>query len=100
MRRWDDAIRAHGRFIRENAGRLTWFLIICGIHFFGIMLCDAIVRSAIADRLGALSFGNSSLRVSAELLPAGCWLRGFACFVNAKQAALIRKNGSSTKSAD
>jgi len=50
----DDAIRAHGRFIRENAGRLTWFLIICGIHFFGIMLCDAIVRSAIADRLGAL----------------------------------------------
>jgi len=50
----DDAIRAHGRFIRENAGRLTWFLIICGIHFFGIMLCDAIMRSAIADRLGAL----------------------------------------------
>jgi hypothetical protein len=49
-----DAIRAHGRFIRENAGRFTWFLIICGIHFFGIMLCDAIVRSAIADRLGAL----------------------------------------------
>jgi len=49
-----DAIRAHGRFIRENAGRFAWFLIICGIHFFGIMICDAIVRSAIADRLGAL----------------------------------------------
>jgi len=49
-----DAIRAHRRFIRENAGRFAWFLIICGIHFFGIMLCDAIVRSAIADRLGAL----------------------------------------------
>jgi len=49
-----EAIRAHGRFIRENPGRLGWFLIICGIHFFGIMICDAIVRGAIADRLGAL----------------------------------------------
>jgi hypothetical protein len=48
------ALRAHGQFIRQNAGRLGWFLIICGIHFFGIMICDAIVRSAIADRLGAL----------------------------------------------
>jgi len=33
---------------------LGWFLVICGIHFFSIMICDAIVRSAIADRLGAL----------------------------------------------
>jgi hypothetical protein len=49
-----EAIKAHRRFIRENAGRVAWFLIICGIHFFGIMICDAIVRSAIADRLGAL----------------------------------------------
>jgi hypothetical protein len=49
-----EAIRAHGRFIWENPGRLGWFLIICGIHFFGIMICDAIVRGAIADRLAAL----------------------------------------------
>ena len=48
------ALRAHGQFIRQNAGRLGWFLVICGIHFFGIMICDAIVRGAIADRLGAL----------------------------------------------
>jgi hypothetical protein len=48
------AMRAHGHFIRQNAGRLGWFLVICGIHFFTIMICDAIVRSAIADRLGAL----------------------------------------------
>ena len=51
-----DAIRAHGRFIRQNAGRLAWFLLICGVHFFWIMVCDAIVRGAIADRLGALFF--------------------------------------------
>jgi hypothetical protein len=49
-----EAIRAHGRFIRHNAGALSWFLLICGIHFFCIMICDAIVRGAIADRLGAL----------------------------------------------
>jgi hypothetical protein len=48
------AIRAHFQFVRENGGRLGWFLIICGVHFFAIMICDAIVRSAIADRLGAL----------------------------------------------
>ena len=59
------ALRAHWQFIRQNAGRLGWFLIICGIHFFGIMICDAIVRSAIADRLGALllwKFGFAFLR--------------------------------------
>src|SRR5215216_2338847 len=49
-----DAMRAHGLFIRKNAARLGWFLAICGIHFFCIMVCDAIVRGAIADRLGAL----------------------------------------------
>jgi hypothetical protein len=51
-----DAIRAHRRFVRQNAVRLAWFLVICGVHFFCIMICDAIVRSAIADRLGALFF--------------------------------------------
>src|SRR3984893_17789350 len=49
-----EAMRAHSLFIRRNAPRLAWFLVICGIHFFCIMICDAIVRSAIADRLGAL----------------------------------------------
>src|SRR5207237_7594029 len=47
-----EAMRAHSLFIRRNAARLGWFLVICGIHFFFIMVCDAIVRSAIADRLG------------------------------------------------
>jgi len=49
-----EAMRDHGQFVRQNAGPLAWFLIICVVHFFGIMTCDAIVRSAIADRLGAL----------------------------------------------
>ena len=49
-----EAMRAHVQFMRQNAGRLGWFVIICGLHFFGIMICDAVIRSAIADRLGAL----------------------------------------------
>jgi len=49
-----EAMRAHVHFIQKNAGRLAWFLVICGIHFYVIMACDAILRGAIADRLGAL----------------------------------------------
>jgi hypothetical protein len=49
-----EAMRAHAQFVRQNGGRLGWFLIICGAHFLGIMICDAIIRGAIADRLGAL----------------------------------------------
>src|SRR5262249_23294605 len=49
-----EAMRAYVHFIQQNAGRLAWFLVICGIHFYGIMACDAILRGAIADRLGAL----------------------------------------------
>jgi hypothetical protein len=49
-----EAMRAHAHFVQKNAGRLAWFLVICGIHFYGITICDAILRGAIADRLGAL----------------------------------------------
>jgi hypothetical protein len=48
------AIRAHRQFIRQNVDRFGWFLLICGIHFFCITICDAIVRGAIADRLAVL----------------------------------------------
>ena len=49
-----EAMSDHIHFVRKNAGWLAWFLVICGIHFYGIMLCDAILRGAIGDRLGAL----------------------------------------------
>ena len=48
------ALRAHAGFIRRNAGRFGWFLLICAIHFFFITALDAVVRSAVADRLMAL----------------------------------------------
>jgi hypothetical protein len=46
-----EAFRAHWGFLRQNAGRLGWFLLICALHFFFLMVCDAIVRGAIAERL-------------------------------------------------
>src|SRR5206468_7620212 len=49
-----EAERGHVKFVRQNAGRLLWLLTICGLRFLGIMICSAGIRSAIADRLGAL----------------------------------------------
>src|SRR5438552_16522025 len=67
-----EAMRAHAQFVRQNGGRLGWFLIICGVHFFGIMSCDAIMRGAIADRLGALFLWKLSFAFLRGLLTA--WL--------------------------
>jgi hypothetical protein len=49
-----EAIRAYGSFLGKNWGRFIWFILICAIHFFFIMACDAIARGAISDRLIAL----------------------------------------------
>jgi hypothetical protein len=49
-----EAVRAHQRFMRRNAGRFAWFLLICAVHFYAIIALDAVVRGAIADRLMAL----------------------------------------------
>jgi hypothetical protein len=46
-----EAIGAHAEFVRRNPGRFGWFLLICALHFFFIMACDAIARGAIADRI-------------------------------------------------
>jgi hypothetical protein len=54
-----EAIRAHREFIRQNAGRFGWFLLICAIHFFFLTAGDAIVRGAIADRLVPLLLWKS-----------------------------------------
>jgi hypothetical protein len=73
-----EALRAHGHFIRQNAGPLGWFLVICGIHFFFIMICDAIVRSAIADRLGALLLWKFSFAFLRGII-AGWLLASWVC---------------------
>ena len=54
-----EAIRAHREFVRNNASRFIWFLLICGIHFFFLTTADAIVRGAIADRALAMILWKS-----------------------------------------
>jgi hypothetical protein len=49
-----EAIGAHFLFLRRNAVRFGWFLLICGLHFFLLTAADAIVRGGIADRAAAL----------------------------------------------
>ena len=48
------ALSAHREFIRRNAFRFGWFLLIAALHFFFLTACDAIVRTAIADRVVAV----------------------------------------------
>ncbi|MEY2565138.1 MAG: hypothetical protein QOH88_3331 [Verrucomicrobiota bacterium] len=48
------AVRSHGQFIRRNASRFGWFLLIAAQHFFFLTACDAIVRGAVADRMVAV----------------------------------------------
>src|SRR5438067_7341657 len=45
-----DAFRAHRQLIRRDFRRLAWFCLICAINFSLILVIDAIMRSAIADR--------------------------------------------------
>ena len=48
------ALSAHREFIRRNAFRFGWFLLIAALHFFFLTACDAIVRTAVADRVVAV----------------------------------------------
>ncbi|MGZ4982868.1 MAG: hypothetical protein ACXV9Q_02110 [Chthoniobacterales bacterium] len=45
------ALHAHWQFLRRNFTRFAWFVLICALHFFFLSMCDALVRSATADRL-------------------------------------------------
>jgi hypothetical protein len=73
-----EAIGAHAEFVRRNFGRFSWFLIICALHFFFIMACDAIARSAIADRIVALIVWKC-IFVCARGLITGWLLASWVC---------------------
>jgi hypothetical protein len=72
------AIRSHRQFIGKNAGRLGWFLLICAIHFFFLIVSDAIVRGAIGDRLIAL-FSWKCIFVFLRGLIIGWLLASWVC---------------------
>jgi len=45
-----EAFRAHRQLIRRDFRRLAWFCLICALNFSLILVIDAIMRNAIADR--------------------------------------------------
>ncbi|HST31700.1 MAG TPA: hypothetical protein VLK27_12770 [Chthoniobacterales bacterium] len=73
-----EAFRAHRNFIRNNLGRVGWFLLICGIHFFVLTTADAIVRGAIADRELPMIIWKS-IFVVARGLVTGWLLASWVC---------------------
>src|SRR5436309_8870759 len=85
-----EAMRAHAQFVRHNAGRLGWFLIICGLHFFAIMICDAIMRSAIADHLGALFLWKFSFAFLRGMV-AGWLLASWVCLFRQCESGRINQ---------
>ena len=85
-----EAMRAHAQFVRQNGGRLGWFLIICGVHFFGIMICDAVMRGAIADRLGALFLWKLSFAFLRGLL-TGWLLASWVCLFRQCESGRINQ---------
>jgi hypothetical protein len=85
-----EAMRAHVHFVQENAGRLAWFLVICGIHFYGITLCDAILRGAIGDRLGALFLWKFSFACLRGMV-TGWLLASWVCLFRQCETGRIRQ---------
>src|SRR6266513_4099308 len=85
-----EAMRAHVHFIHKNAGRLAWFLVICGVHFYGIMACDAILRGAIADRLGALLLWKFSFACLRGVI-TGCFLSSWVCLFRQCETRRIQR---------
>lgn len=73
-----DAIRAHRLFIQRNAGRFGWFVLICALHFFVLTACDAIARSAIADRPAGVILWKI-IYVGARGLVTGWLLASWVC---------------------
>ena len=84
-----EAVRAHVHFVHRNAGRLAWFLVVCGIHFYGIMICDGILRGAISDRLGALLLWKFSF-VCLRGMVTGWLLASWVCLFRQCETGRIR----------
>lgn len=72
------AFAAHWQFVRRNAGRFSWFFMICALHFFMLTACDAIVRSAAEDRAIVIILWKA-IYVCARGLVTGWLLASWVC---------------------
>src|SRR5436305_3768670 len=88
-----EAFRAHRQLLRRDFRRLAWFCLICGLNFFLILVIDAMVRSAIADRAAAMIVWKSIFVFCGLWLPAGSLLPGLFSSANAKAGGSRRRIG-------
>jgi hypothetical protein len=88
-----EAMRAHREFVRRNASRLGWFLLICALHFFLITAWDAVARSAIADRTFALIIWKS-IFVCVRGLITGWLLASWVCLYRQCEKGRIDQQSS------
>jgi hypothetical protein len=72
------ALHAHWLFIRRHASRFAWFLLICALHFFILMACDAVVRGAVGERLAGM-IAWKMIYVVAQGLLTGWLLASWVC---------------------
>ncbi len=85
-----EAFRAHWQFLRRNSVRLGWFFLICALHFFFLIACDAIMRAAIADRVAALIIWKT-LAVLARGFLTGWLLASWVCLFRQCETGRIDK---------
>lgn len=72
------AFRAHRQFVRRNALRFVWFLIICALQFWFLALADATIHAAAADRPIALILWRF-IYLLAHALVTGWLLASWVC---------------------
>lgn len=85
-----EAMRAHLHFVQKNVLRLAWFLMICGVHFYGLILCDGILRGAIGNRLGALFLWKFSFACLRGLV-TGWLLASWVCLFRQCETGRIHR---------
>ena len=73
-----EAFRAHRQLIGRDAVRLGWFLLICAIHFFFLAACDAVMRTALADRAAGVLIWKT-IYVCLRGLVTGWLLASWVC---------------------
>jgi hypothetical protein len=85
-----EAIRAHWLFLRKNAGRFGWFLLIAAMHFFLLTAADVIVREAIADRTLAFIIWKLVYVVARGLI-TGWLLAAWVCLFRQSETGRINQ---------
>ncbi|HXA09659.1 MAG TPA: hypothetical protein VNW28_06725 [Chthoniobacterales bacterium] len=87
-----EAFQAHWQFVRRNAFRFGWFLLICALHYWFLTFSDAVIRTAATERPLALILWPLCYDL-ARALVTGWLLASWVCFF--RQCEIGRANRES-----